>query len=469
MSKANSTISDGSTNNSFMDRFKGKITLMPKKGIHEIIRRKSVPIDNTINCLTKTTNDMEISPYSVRNHEIPSIDISHLPKDRATTDPATPISLKDQNGRHIKTLFMEDGKIPSPVYSNETTCKAHTSYVYGDQRQPNINSFSLQGQIGNNFQNNAGALMPPLLMKTQKAKKKTPAEKYKEEQGKIMLIESMIDTPETRLIQGRGGKMPSVVWNLPESNAPARTKPATGNKEYINIPNNYNQNVYQNKSTNFGQGGIRDHYNNHHADANFNNNSQLRDWEINHQHTNNSPPQQPQRPPPQNKFAPYVSSANKPGSGSGNPNLNRRQSRGGGIPYPSGPSKSSSLKRRPSARDIPQSPKKGRPSYNNQNTYDNRGQSNFQPQNFNNQPGFPNSISPNKPPRQSIPTPFASPQTYEANYKDQNIKELQRQIQQYERLLNDERGDLGQPFPLSPANRMRSKKKIIGNNGTPPK
>jgi hypothetical protein len=297
MSKANSTISDGSTNNSFLDRFKGKITLMPKKGIGEIIRRNSMPIDNTINCLTKTTTDVEKSPYSVRNHEIPSIDISNGPKDRANTDPATPISLKDQNGRKIKTLFMEDGKIPSPVYSNETTCKAHKSYIYADQRQQNINGFPLHGQSGNNFQNNTGGHMPSLLIKTQKAKKKTPAEKYLEEQGKKILIESMIDTPNTRLNEGKGGKMPTVVWNFPEPNAQAR-KPATGNKEYINIPNNHNQNVYQNKSTNFGQGGIRDQYNNYHADASFNNNSQVREWEINHQHASPSPPLLPQRPPP---------------------------------------------------------------------------------------------------------------------------------------------------------------------------
>lgn len=55
-----------------MDRFKGKITMMPKNGIEEIVRNRS--FDNqTKKTITKATTDVEKNSYGVYNYEIPSI------------------------------------------------------------------------------------------------------------------------------------------------------------------------------------------------------------------------------------------------------------------------------------------------------------------------------------------------------------------------------------------------------------
>ena len=210
MSRCNSVISDDSRNNSFLDRFKGKISQMPKKGIQEVIKKNSPYVDKTIPSITKVSTDAERSMNHKQfiNYDIPSFDAHQIPLN-LLSGPNTPSS--QMEGRYIKvTSIMEDGRIPSPIYSHETTCKPHNMYVMNANKPPvygpNFEQNDIKNTKGVHFekQNNTqnyntkkatNQALPNILQKTQKIKRKNDTEKFNEEKQINVIINTMIESP----------------------------------------------------------------------------------------------------------------------------------------------------------------------------------------------------------------------------------------------------------------------------------
>lgn len=212
MSRCNSMISDDSRANSFQDRFKGKISQMPKKGIEEVIKKKSPHVDKTLPSITRSFVDVERSytyGNQMMNYEIPSFRDNKIP-DSLMSGPNTPSSL--QEGRYVQVAsIMGNGRIPSPIYSHETTCKPHNMYVVNAQKPlmygPNFEQNDIQNSRGyneelNNMKNNTpkvqNQMLPNILVKTQKNKRKTEREKIMDETNKNVIISTMIETPQNK-------------------------------------------------------------------------------------------------------------------------------------------------------------------------------------------------------------------------------------------------------------------------------
>ena len=69
------------------------------------------------------------------NYTIPSLKTNPDARDFSNIDVPTPLSMEKHTNIN-QTMVMDNGKIPSPVYSNETTYKAHNHYVMNAQKPP---------------------------------------------------------------------------------------------------------------------------------------------------------------------------------------------------------------------------------------------------------------------------------------------------------------------------------------------
>lgn len=117
---------------------------MPKNGFSEIAKQNLMnPADiQSDQFIIKTHNSGPVTGDDIRsftpiiNHEIPSIRTNLIKHDISNIDITTTSSLDINLRKMPQTLIMENGKVPSPVYSNETTYKAHNNYVMNAHKPP---------------------------------------------------------------------------------------------------------------------------------------------------------------------------------------------------------------------------------------------------------------------------------------------------------------------------------------------